>query len=518
MSHSPPQKDGPEEESALESNMSRLFAQAYEPECPPNGFVDHAIEQLVERAKEAAARRSGQADKWHQRPAWRALWGMVAVVSLVIVAGLAGGYWAELRMSELSSPPRVVQSPDEEELVVATVASMVDAKWRHPLDHSAKLSAGTLELLEGVAQLVFAKGAVVTLEGPVKLELVAPGSCRLLAGAVTANVPPDAIGFTVLTSEMKIVDLGTAFGVRVEPDDALEVHVFDGEVDLFEDSQESARPTHLLGGQGIRLVNGAPVSIAAKPSRFVTKEDLSKQLKDRRKQAYAEWRSYSERWNADSSVVVRYDFQEVTSGAILNTVNPTLHPAKPRNASPRLVNGRWPGKKAMLFDGRTDVLQVDDHPELRLDEDLTLAVWMKSNGQPYSGWTRIVGKGVGTQRNFGLWAPANQRLVWQLCPVGDFEWWDTELATRPLEQGKWHLLVGVLADDMAKIYVNGRLELARAMERPIATSADPMTIGFYGNVPAHEGYFCGEIDELMLLNRAISSKEVQTMYSVGVCP
>lgn len=518
MSNSPAKKDRPEEESALESNMSRLFAHAYEPELPPSGFVDHAIEQLVERAKDAAARRCGAPNKWYRRPLWRTLSGLAAMASLVILAGMAGGYWAELRMGELSSPPRAVQNPDEEDLVVATVASMVDATWRHPVDRSAKLSAGTLELLEGVAQLVFAKGAVVTLEGPAKLELIDPGNCRLLSGSVTANVPADAIGFTVLTSEMKIVDLGTAFGVRVDPDDALEVHVFDGEVNLFEDPKASNASTHLLGGQGIRLVKGSSVSIAAKPSKFVTREDLSKQLHDRREQAYEGWAAYSKQWNTDPSVVVRYDFQAVTDGAILNTVNADLHAAKPRNASPRLVNGRWPGKKAMLFDGRTDVLQVDDHRDLRLEGDFSLALWMKSNGQPYSGWTRIVGKGVGTQRNFGLWSPANQRLVWQLCPVGDFEWWDTELATRPLEQGKWRLLVGVLADDMAKIYVNGRLELARAMERPIATSADPMTIGFYDNVPAHEGHFCGELDELILLNRALSSKEIQAMYAIGVCP
>jgi hypothetical protein len=140
---------------------------------------------------------------------------------------------------------------------------------------------------------------------------------------------------------------------------------------------------------------------------------------------------------------------------------------------------------------------------------------MRSNGQPYNGWTRIVGKGMGQSRNFGLWAPANQRLVWQICPVGDFEWWDTELATRPLEQGNWHLLVGVLADDMAKIYVDGKLELARAMERPIATSHDPMTIGYYADVPAHEGHYYGEIDELILLNRALSAREISAMYDAG---
>ena len=169
----------------------------------------------------------------------------------------------------------------------------------------------------------------------------------------------------------------------------------------------------------------------------------------------------------------------------------------------------------MLFDGRTDLLIVDDHSDLQLENDLSLAVWLHQAGHPYSGWTRIVGKGVGTLRNFGLWAPANDRMVWQICPAGEFEWWDTELATRPLELNRWHLLVGVLADDMSKFYVDGKLEVARAIERPIATSSDPLTIGYYNDVPAHEGHFSGELDELILLNRALSADEIKMMYSVG---
>ena len=209
--------------------------------------------------------------------------------------------------------------------------------------------------------------------------------------------------------------------------------------------------TRLFGGQGLRVVDGSPVSIEAQPASFVTRDDLAKQVEDRREQAYSQWVGFSKKWKSDPHVVLRYDFQSASDGAILNTIDPEAHLAKSLNASPRLVSGRWPSKRAMLFDGPTDVLRVDDHPALRLEGDISLAVWMRANGQPYNGWTRIVGKGVGTQRNYGLWSPANQRYVWQLYPVGEFEWWDTELATRPLDQRKWYLLVGVLADDMAKI-------------------------------------------------------------------
>ena len=45
--------------------------------------------------------------------------------------------------------------------------------------------------------------------------------------------------------------------------------------------------------------------------------------------------------------------------------------------------------------------------------------------------------------------------------------------------------------------------------------SDPLTIGYYSDIPAHEGHFSGELDELILLNRALSADEIETMYSVG---
>ena len=57
---------------------------------------------------------------------------------------------------------------------------------------------------------------------------------------------------------------------------------------------------------------------------------------------------------------------------------------------------------------------------------------------------------------------------------------------------------------------------ANSCGRPIATNHDPMTIGFYNNLPTHEGYRCGEPDELILLDRALTSDEIHEMHAIGV--
>ena len=62
-------------------------------------------------------------------------------------------------------------------------------------------------------------GASVTLQGPAAYEIAGPMETRLHHGILTARIPESAIGFTVETSAMNVVDLGTAFGVSVNADE-----------------------------------------------------------------------------------------------------------------------------------------------------------------------------------------------------------------------------------------------------------------------------------------------------------
>ena len=266
-----------EDASVFEQNMSRLLSLAYDPEIPSGAFVEQAMDQMLIRAQgEAAHRRRAWIWKWTN--AWGSRAAMLAVGLAVVAVGLIG--FVARRSLDFSGQLATTLAANNTESTLATVASAVDAEWTTPLEESARLGPGLLQLKKGVAQLVFAKGAVLTLEGPVELELVDSESCRLIHGSVTASVPADAIGFTVATSNMRIVDLGTAFGVRVDPSLGTEVHVFDGEVNLFDDGNGAHQLTHLLGGQGVRLEGGMPVSIDANPTEFVTNDDVTKRLEE----------------------------------------------------------------------------------------------------------------------------------------------------------------------------------------------------------------------------------------------
>ena len=115
---------------------------------------------------------------------------------------------------------------------LATVAHQIDATWSgdRKLAPSERVGKGHLKLAAGVVRLDFAKDVRLTLEGPADLELIGPGETRLHSGKLTANVPPDGIGFQVHTERAKVVDLGTTFGVSVGMNGATDVAVFEGRV------------------------------------------------------------------------------------------------------------------------------------------------------------------------------------------------------------------------------------------------------------------------------------------------
>lgn len=87
-----------------------------------------------------------------------------------------------------------------------------------------------VELASGRIELTFETGARARFQGPANFTLAQANLAHLDRGIMTASVPPRAIGFTVMTPTMRVVDLGTEFGLVVDDQFASEVHVFLGEV------------------------------------------------------------------------------------------------------------------------------------------------------------------------------------------------------------------------------------------------------------------------------------------------
>jgi len=190
---------------------------------------------------------------------WRAALALAAAVG-ILAAGWGMGAWKADSAQKAAT--------------VATLIETKGARWDSgtmSTEPGAALSTGHLRLSAGLATLEFRKGARLTMEGPADLELVSGDRCYLHHGALTAHVPPQATGFVVETSNGRLVDHGTDFGISTASGGEAQVQVFQGEVEL----------QHARSGGKLRLLT--------KESASITSADLSRstRLEDETARAFA---------------------------------------------------------------------------------------------------------------------------------------------------------------------------------------------------------------------------------------
>jgi len=159
---------------------------------------------------------------------------------------------------QTAQTPVVPQAvPQAETQTVATLTGEYDARWRVSPGNTAPrlggaLHAGqTLILVDGFAQLTTNDGAVALLLAPCTIDLIDGNTLSMDRGSLCAQVPTQAVGFTVITPTARIVDLGTEFGVVVEPGGATQASVFVGQIELHEQANTSPSPT-----RSVRLTAG----------------------------------------------------------------------------------------------------------------------------------------------------------------------------------------------------------------------------------------------------------------------
>ena len=162
---------------------------------------------------------------------------MALAACLLFIGGfLSGGLLSQTHRSSDALPEAPI------------VAKLVDTKsctWGEGTVSTAlnaELAAGTIRLASGLAVLKFTSGAEVSLEGPAELALIDPMNCVLRGGTLLADVPPSAEGFHVETEAAVLIDLGTRFGVIVDPArNSTDVQVFDGIVDVEQRTTKKQR-------------------------------------------------------------------------------------------------------------------------------------------------------------------------------------------------------------------------------------------------------------------------------------
>jgi len=169
-------------------------------------------------------------------------WPVTALAAAAVALAMFG-IWKGVRHE--ASP---VAGQSSAAVEIATMADTRECRWKQSCSMTPenRLSAGTFELESGVALIEFDSGAKLALEGPARLELISAKLARLHYGNATVRCEQGAYSFSLQTPTSTVIDLGTEFGVAVDPGGQSEVHVLDGEVEVADATSTEQQSTSFL--------------------------------------------------------------------------------------------------------------------------------------------------------------------------------------------------------------------------------------------------------------------------------
>lgn len=168
---------------------------------------------------------------------------LTPILSIAALLFIGVGLWTFIGSSQ--KPPSINY--------IAEISHSRYAKWGNctiPTAEAVHLTAGRLQLLQGLVTLKFKSGAEMVLEGAVDIELMDEMNTRLHSGIVVTEIPESAKGFTILTPTSKAVDHGTKFLTQVSAKgDSTIVNVLEGEVEVIHDKRGAH---HIFEGEMIK--------------------------------------------------------------------------------------------------------------------------------------------------------------------------------------------------------------------------------------------------------------------------
>jgi len=400
--------------------------------------------------------------------------------------------------------------------------SALDAHWARDLSLTAgsALPVGRYTLERGLARIVCADGAEIIVEGPATFTLDSGRQISLAGGRLVGACRTEhSRGFTALTRNARLVDLGTEFGIAVLAEGTTETEVFDGRVALAAVSRAEPGPaaTVTLGrGQTARIARDSTVVTTAIPLQTV----FTRREHWERRQA---WLACRDALVNDPSVIAYYAFEpsKSSSRVLRESRGQRLFDGAIRTAP--WTPGRFPGKLALDFAGRETPTRVElgqaASTRLNLTGSFTVAAWFNIRAN-HTGWATLLCKGNHAWR---LQLNRHDQLGFYISspePETDYVFnrpWYGALARTPVADGRWHLAVvtGDVRDGATatRLYLDGVLLDERDLP-PMPRNDDPVWFG--ANSGSTESYVIdGKLDEILFVSRVLSAEEIVRLYDAG---
>ncbi len=391
---------------------------------------------------------------------------------------------------------------ENEHVPVATLVTDVDAVLLcdgQPCK-GTELRAGKYRLEQGLLQLQFDGGVMVYVEAPARFDAVSDKRVTLHSGRLSANVPPEGVGFTVETPAAEVIDFGTEFSVEVESG-ASEVHVFAGMVRVLPRS-----PSGTKTGSAVDLRTSQAVMIDHVSDKKPVAIDLAT---DRFIRTFDEFRRRYSGTVKRLSPVAFYRMAIRDQGlACLPPEYSGVVLMGDGNRPPHARGVFAGGSLRVLADSSGRGGRVDTSPPLRTGQ-FTLAAFIYPEPGAREG---IVATNIrsndgnfalGLDENGVLQATIRNRDGGLLTVSGD----------AAVALHTWRHVVMTVDGQQFRLYEDGHL-VASAACSPVADSVTDVL--WFGTNADGQQLWDGRIDEVALFDRAFSDVDVTALYEAAI--
>lgn len=453
------------------------------------------------------------------RRKWLFPWGLAAAAVVCIGAYFLGGF-------RHRTPPTAAEATAHG---AAILTQTIDADWetgRPRQRMGATLSPGRLALRSGLVQIEFFSGAALVVAGPAEFEIVSPWKVLWHHGKARVKVPPAARGFELTTPGMKVIDLGTEFGVDVDRATAgSRLQVFSGEIEAH---PHAGARVSLKEGQGLEQRGDVMAPFATlQPQDFPSVESVGDLNRARAQSQFERWAQFSHTQRQDARLLAYYPMEPDSPGQRL--VRNRAQPADPLRDGGAVgaawSTGRWPQKSALEFKGPGDRvrLQIDGTYSA-----LTFVCWAKIDGldRKYNALFLTDGYEPG-EPHWQIFEDG--RLMFSLTYPDASGQRKNFISYSPVvfssaNTGRWHHLAVTYDNRTGAVihYVDGR-EIGREIApphvpgRPVVIG--PSELGNWG-LPTEGHRFPvrnlnGSLDEFGIFSAALSGDEIHRMFEAG---
>ena len=368
-----------------------------------------------------------------------------------------------------------------------------------------RFNKGLYQLDDGVIHLRFSNGVDTVMRAPASFAIRNDYNIRLNHGDVWALVPPGAEGFTVSSPSIDYEDRGTEFAISVDATSGSStLHVIDGQVDA-RNPKSNELLSSVFEGQSTEFSEGELIPVETPDlSKFPSPNSIG----------YLRWQEQHSFYTNQSDELIGY-FPFFEGPQLKNYAsNPIAGNGEIHGA--RWVTGRWPGKKALLFD------RDDDYVEFNIThkfDELSMSTWINIDRFDKTLSSVLVSNDWDVPGDF-FWQMTRYGQIWMGYHGGKRM---NETNTQVIPTGQWINLTGSVSipQKRVKLFINGEMMSYADLDPSSFNKMVPgmCRMGNWHTTNINEGNkvraLCGKIDQFSIWEKELTQEQVEELVELG---